>query len=203
MSEFTSSDPAEIMAGTPKYPSREDTLKTVQDKFPGHIAWASDRGSFSGNRVITFVEGGAQGLEPTDEGVLIEQMKLKGMFEEGADAAPEAIMNLYFSTRSNLLVVDMAVSETTITILVTTQLDGDDLEEFQEVNRRIQIEMRPWREERAAAKQKAADEVRENQRLIEVGRKAETYNLNGKYDKVLEENKALKAKLAYFEKDGE
>lgn len=170
MSEFTSKDPAEILAATPKYPNREDTLKSVQDKFPGHIVWASDRGSFSGNRLVTFMEGGAQGLEQEDALLFVEQMKIAHM---DITASPEDVANLYFSLRANLLVVNLTTSETTITMLITTQLDDDDLAEFQEVTTRVQLGMREWRE--ARAQQKLADQaaILEERRLAEVGRKYE------------------------------
>ncbi len=161
-------DPAEILAGQPKYPRREDTEKSVMDKFPGHITWATDRGSFSGNRVVTFVAGGAQGLEQEDEMLYIEQCRAAGLLD--GEAAPEALMNLYFSKRANLLVVDMAVSETTITVLMTTQLDDEDLEELNERQTAVEVHMREWREARAQRKATAAAAVLEEKRLADVGR---------------------------------
>jgi hypothetical protein len=168
--ELAKYDPAELLAGQPKYPRREDTMKSVMDKFPGHITWASDRGSFSGNRVVTFMAGGAQGLEQEDAAIFIEQMKLAGL---DIESSPEDVMNLYFSKRANLLVVDLTVSETTLTVLMTTQLDDDDLAELNERQVAVEIHMREWREKRAEAKAQEGLQIKENARLMEVGRNYE------------------------------
>lgn len=170
MSEFTSTDPAEVLSERPHGPTREQTMKTVQEKYPGHISWASDRANFAGCRIVTFMEGGAQGLTREDELVLIAQMKEKDL---NGSASPEEIANLYFSTRANLLVVDMKVSADTITMLLTTQLDEEDLEEFVEVNTRVQLGMREWREEKAKQREAEQEKAREILRLAEVGRKYE------------------------------
>ena len=46
----------------------------------------------------------------------------------------------------------------------------EDLEEFMEVNRRVSLEMREWRENKAKARLAEAEKIREERRLIEVGR---------------------------------
>lgn len=178
---FTSTDPTEIASQTPKGPTREQTLKAVQDKWPGHISWVSDRANFSGCRVIRFEWGTVLGLEAADDALFREQM-LKEREDKNPDAvaSPEQLANLYFSTRANLLVVDMKISDSTIVVLMTTQLDEEDLEELQEVNRRVQIDMREWREKREEAKLKAVEAHREERRLIEVGKTAEAHNLAGR-----------------------
>lgn len=199
MSDMTSKDPTEVLTQVPTYPTREQTLKAVQEKFPGHISWASDRANFSGCRLVTFVDGGALGLEKNDEALFIAEMKLTGL---DLESPAEEVMNLYFSTRANLLVVQTMPTEQGITIFMTTQLDDDDLEEFQEVQSRVQLGMREWREERAKRKQEEWEKVKEERRLVEVGRKAEAYNLNGRYEEVLQENKELKAKLLHVAENG-
>ncbi len=67
----------------------------------------------------------------------------------------------------------MKPSADTITMLVTTQLDDEDLEEFQEASRHTEMHMREWRAQRAADKEKEAEKLRENMRLMEVGRNYE------------------------------
>lgn len=163
-------DPSEVLSVRPMIPTREQTLKTLQEKYPGHISWASDRANFAGCRIVTFMDGGAAGLERNDEQELVNQMKKAGL---DLEATPEQVMNLYFSTRANLLVVDLKISESTITILVTTQLDEDDLDEFNEQARITEIHMRDWREKRAAQREAQAAEIRENRRLMEVGKNYE------------------------------
>lgn len=175
-SKFTSTDPAEILSSAPHRPTREQTVKTVQDKWPGHITLASDRASFSGCRIVTFAPSGAYGL--TDEDVAVfAQERAKTVCHNA-----EAMMNLYFSTRANLLMLDWKLGPEvdTITVVITTQLDAEDLEEMQEVNVRVNLEMREWREKRAKEKAERQAEALEERRLIEVGRTAETYNLAGR-----------------------
>lgn len=172
---FTSTDPAEIHSTPPYRPTREQTFKTVQDKWPGHITLASDRASFSGCRIVTFTSEGAYGLTDDDDDVFATERA------ETACYNPEDMMNLYFSTRANLLVLDWKLAvDGGITVVVTTQLDAEDLEEMQEVNTRVNLEMREWREKRAKEKAERQAEAMEERRLIEVGRTAETYNLAGR-----------------------
>lgn len=187
-------DPSELLAQQPKGPSREQTLKTVMDKYPGHISWASDRANFAGCRVITYTEGGACGLEREDEGKFIQQMK-DALGAAALDATPEEVMNLYFSTRANLLIVDMKVADGAITVLVTTQLDDEDLEEFNEAQTRVNLEMREWREEKAKEREQALEAQREQARFAELGRKWETYNLPGKLKELEAENAKLRKLL--------
>lgn len=177
MSEFTSNDPSEIYSTPPHQPSREQTAKTVQDKWPGHISWASDRANFAGCRVITFSDRAlASGLEQADSDLFAKQLEADGRL-----MTAQEMMNLYFSTRANLLVVQMLVAaDSSVTVLVTTQMDADDLEELQEVQTRVNLDMREWRKKRADEREKVAAAAREERRLIEVGRNAETYNLAGR-----------------------
>lgn len=165
----------EIMADVPMAPKREKGIKTLMDKYPGHISWASDRANFSGCRIVTFTENNALGLEKEDAEVFQKQlMELEDAHPDDFLTA-ETIANLYFSTRGNLLVVDTKVTSMGITMLITTQLDEDDLEELQETQTRINLEMREWREEREKRKLAEMEAFKEEKRLADVGRKAEQY----------------------------
>lgn len=187
---FTSTDPAEIHSTPPYRPTREQTFKTVQDKWPGHITIASDRASFSGCRVITFCEGTVLGLTQEDKEAFVGDLTAHG----ASITTPEDAMNLYFSKRANLLMLDWKLDGVGgITCFVTTQLDAEDLEEMQEVNTRVNLEMREWREKRAKEKAERQAEAMEERRLIEVGRTAETYNLAGRV-------RELEAELAEMRK---
>lgn len=193
MSE-TNVGPEEVLSQTPKYPTREQTLKAVQDKYPGHITWATDRGSFSGGREIYFGSGYVEGLEEEDRAIFEAQCK-----EKFKGPAPSSdLANLYFSKRANLLVVDRQVTDDGIAYIITTQLDAEDLEEFEEVQKRVQLDMREWRERREKDKQQALEDAAEERRLIEVGRKAETYAVFKRNreleDEVTELRKQLKKK---------
>lgn len=174
-------DPAEVLANQPVYPKREDSLKSVQDKFPGHVVMASDRASFSGCRILRFGLGAVEGLEVEDEKVFARQCKEAGYYasdgflktaEHGTPAAEE-LANLYFSKRANLLVVNQMADSGELVLFVTTQLDEDDLEEMQEFQTRVQLGMREWREERAKRKEEELAAFREERRLLEVGRSYE------------------------------
>lgn len=181
----------ELMADKPKGPSREQTTKMLLDKYPGHISWASDRANFSGCRVVTFYGGGAVGLTPED-GKLFEQQCEAAFKDSEHGASPEDAMNLYFSTRANLLVVNMATGDgVTITCLITTQLDDEDLEELQESQQFLEVHMRKWREDRAKRREAEATSVAEIRRLAAIGKKVEEHNLLNKL-RELEEKLAAK-----------
>ena len=194
---MTDIDASEVFSERPKGPSREQTQKTVYDKFPGHISWATDSANFSGCRIITFYDDlTASGLSVDDAAQLEAQLEaqLAELSEDQRAYMMAAdLMNLYFSKRANLLLVHMMPGTEQITCLITTQLDEDDLAEFEEVQRRVQLDMREWREKRDKDREEAAQAAREERRLIEVGRKAETYNLFAKLRELEEEVKALKA----------
>jgi hypothetical protein len=159
------------MADVPKGPNREQKTKMLMDKYPGHISWASDRANFSGCRLIRFTPTETTGLEVEDAERFLTQLGTT-VVESAEDAA-----NLYFSIRANLLVVDTKIDGDDIVMLVTTQLDDDDLAELQETQTRIQLGMREWKEQREAEKEKEREALIEERRLIEVGRKAEQYNV--------------------------
>ncbi len=175
MTEQTIQAQPEVLADIPKSPTREQKTKMLMDKYPGHISWASDRANFSGCRLIRFGHDGATGLEKEDDEAFAQQLDAE--FGENYTPSPETCANLYFSKRANLLVVDTKIDPAGIVMLVTTQLDDDDLEELQETQKRIQLDMREWREQRNAEKQKEIEARAEERRLIEVGRKAEEFNV--------------------------
>lgn len=172
-------DAAELLSTMPHRPKREQTLKTVMDKWPGHITVANDRASFSGCRIIEFqTTGTVTGLEVDDADVYYAQLKDVSDAEIGW--GPADYMNLYFSHRANLLCIDWKPTETGILCIVTTQLDDEDLEEFQEAQVRVNLEMRDWRERKAKEREAAEADAREQRRLAAVGKSAETYNLAGR-----------------------
>lgn len=175
-------------------------FKTLVDKQPGHIMWANDRASFAGCRVITFSDIGADGLTPEDGAALTKQLQ-----EANIEAGAEAIANLYFSHRGNLLVLDMRLATdpsrgTVLTFIITTHLDEEDLEEMQEVQQRVNLEMREWKQRRA--ERQAADRERqlEYNRLVEVGRNAEQYKWKEKNRELQERIDELSSELNKLKK---
>jgi hypothetical protein len=194
---MTDIDATEVFSQRPQGPSREQTLKRVQDKYPGHISWATDSANFSGCRVITFSPGaGFRGLEKEDAEQLRKELAEMYGSVPLAEVTAEDVMNLYFSKRANLLLVNVKPLMSGIQCIVTTQLDADDLAEFEEVQRRVQLDMREWRERRDKDKQAELEAAREERRLIEVGRKAETYNLFAKLRELEEEVSKLRKGLS-------
>jgi len=188
MTKTTETALPEVLADKPKGPSREQTTKMLLSKYPGHISWASDRANFSGCRVVSFYSGTVNGLDPDDE-TLFRRQHSEAFTAQGAYRSPEATMNLYFSTRANLLVVDMKPTFDDgigIMCLVTTQLDEEDLEELQESQQFLEVHMRQWREARAERKTRDAANVAEIHRLAAIGKKAEEHNLFEKLRKLEE-----------------
>jgi hypothetical protein len=187
MTDLKTTDEAatEYLADKLKAPERERRTKMLMDKYPGHITWASDRANFSGCRLIRFSDDGVTGLEEEDAKLFEEELA------EVDVGSAEAAANLYFSTRANLMVVDTKITDGAISMLVTTQLDDDDLEELQETQTRIQLGMREWREKRDEEREKERLRLADERRLIEVGRKAEEY---GWVKKIRELEEKLAAK---------
>lgn len=171
-------NPSEVLAELPAQPQREQYEKAVQDKMPGHISYATDRANFPGGRLLEFYFGEVYGMRPEEEEKFIEENP------DFTEMAASELMNAYFARRTNLLVVNMGVIGDGVYALVTSQLDDDDLEEFTEIQRRVQLDMREWRKKRAEKKALEAERVAEHKRLIEVGKKAEQYNLFEKLRKL-------------------
>lgn len=191
------SDPGEILAKLPASPKRETFEKVLQDKWPGHISWANDRANFPGCRLITFGMQGdvvvQYGMEPED-GAEFEAQCL-----DTKPQNPEDAVNLYFAHRANLLVIDMKVHADGITLMVTTQLDDEDLEAFEYAQHLMDAGMAEYRTMKA--KEKAATEVKiaENVKLIELGRKAKDHNLFEKLRTLEERNASLTRQLKDLE----
>lgn len=194
-------NPSDVLSDLPQ-PTREDVRKTVYDKRPGHISWASDRASFGGCRIISFTGGmseppfEAQGLEHEDwlrfMDELDEFIKTVGV-DKSVTVADVA--NLYFSRRANLLVLHMVETMDKLTFIITSQLDDDDMEEFQEVQRRVNLEMREWREKREEERRLDREKLLAERKLVEIGKKAQEYNLFEKLRKLEAENEELKGRL--------
>lgn len=195
-------NPSDVLSDVPQGPKREDTTKSVYDKRPGHISFASDRANFGGCRLIAFTGGATTppfeglGLEVEDSEKFETQVDefIKRVGTSDASVSCYDLANLYFSTRANLLVLNVSkTGSDEVSFLITNQLDDDDLAEFNEIQRRVQLDMREWREKQAEQKAAQAEVLAENRRLVEVGKKAEQH---GFFKKLRE----LEAELAELKK---
>lgn len=187
-------NPAEVFAELPKAASREQVVKTMMDKMPGHIAYATDRANFPGSRVISFYPESVFGLEGDDEERFKEECG--GDF---SDLTPAELVNEYFANRANLLMLQMNVTDSAITMLVTSQMDADDIEEFQEGQRAMSEHMREWRAKKAEQRAKEQAIIDENKKLLALGKKVKEHNLLGKLKEQEQTIEELKQKIAELE----
>lgn len=188
-------DPVELTATIPVHPSREQTEKSLWERQPGHIAWSVGTAHHAGCRVLTFLDSGVEGLMEDDNARFQEELAFKRR-----PSSPAEFMNAYFSTRANLLVVDMKPDCGTLHVIVTNQLDPDDLDimqEIQQLNQQMYAEARKRIEDRnTERRQKLQTEQAEQKRLAAIGKTAEDHNILGRFRELEEENAALRKQLA-------
>jgi len=103
-------------------------------------------------------------------------------------------VNEFFTAHANLLVTFIAPGTSSIAVLYTNQLDGDDLKEFQDFSREWVLHKRERDakradEDREAAKRQQEAEA-ETRRLLALGKKCEEHHK--KIDAQLQELKQLK-----------
>lgn len=151
---------------------------------PGHIAIASPNGNFPGCKLLHVtaqVNNWDDGIDPTIDAKIREALGV----EEGEGVNPVAYVNEFFRQQGGLLVVDLHVHPNgAVSVLYTNQLEGEELEEFQEFSHTVSAHMQEWRRKRDEAKAeeeqkklRAMDDARE---LIEMGKKAKEHNLFAK-----------------------
>lgn len=187
-------NPAEVFAELPKGGTREQVVKTMMDKMPGHIALATDRANFPGCRLVFFSHEAVSGLEGDDYAKF--QDECGGDF---SDLGPVELVNEYFSRRANLLMLQMSINDGGITVLLTTQMDDEDIEEFQEGQRFMAEHMREYRAKKAKQLEEQKAVIEENKKLLALGKKVKDHNLLGKLKQQEEEIEDLKQKIAELE----
>jgi len=172
---------------------------------PGNINWAGERGAFPGCRLVEFTSDGAYGLSDEDATTLVAQ---SGSMRR--DAA--SLANLYFKHRANLLVVNTWVdSGGSFWVLITNQMEGDELDDFQEYSRFVSEHMEEYRTKRDLRKRKVDEDKlaqeADDKALIELGKKEKAGNFvkrardaEEEIERVKKENIKLKARLAKLEK---
>lgn len=195
--------PVAAMAGiepSSKYSTLQEYVprdRRLVVNWPGLISIAGDRGYFPGCRLVSFANDCCpQGLSIEDADALLRQLEKASWV--GVTSADQ--LNTFAQYRGNLAIVDWRIDNSgRIHCLITTQLDGENLEDFQEAGRILEIEMRRLREERAA---KAAEQVEaaskkqaDDAEVMVLGRKAKEHNLLGKLRELEEENFDLKRRI--------
>lgn len=182
----------ETLSDQAQGPTREQTQKTLMDKYPGHISWATDRANFSGCRMIEFRNHDVVGLERADAERFIAEIQSARDPERAFPLEAVEVMNLYFSTRANLLIIDLNVTVTGIVCLITTQLDDEDLQMMEDVRQLNQVAMREIQIKRDAAREARRAQEKEDKRLLAWAKQAEAHNLAGRLRELEQENAQLR-----------
>lgn len=182
----------ETLSDQAQGPTREQTQKTLMDKYPGHISWATDRANFSGCRMIEFRNHDVVGLERADAERFIAEVQAGADPERAFPLEAVEVMNLYFSTRANLLIIDLNVTVTGIVCLITTQLDDEDLQMMEDVRQLNQVAMREIQIKRDAAREARRAQEKEDKRLLAWAKQAEAHNLAGRLRELEQENAQLR-----------
>lgn len=124
---------------------------------PGNINWAGEKGAYPGCRLIEVHGEGIEGLEQADQDNFTKQVEDDGGFAKHDVAS---LANLFFKHRANLLSINTCIDAAgSFWVLYTNQLEGDELEDFQEYSSFVSAHMEEYREKRAAARAKE-DEAR-------------------------------------------
>lgn len=191
---------------TPKQYSAPKRRLTVE--WPGNVTVTGPRGYYPGCRMVRFADATAP------EGISIEDClrlaeELCAVEKNGAVNWPSAIdqVNCYFDHRSNLAFVDMSMNSAGYAIsgLITRQLDGKELDDFQEASQELQALMdkrADARREEAAKAAAVVDEAAEKEKAyLEVGKTAVEQNLLGQLKALKRENHELKEQVALLLKE--
>lgn len=165
-------------------------------EFPGHVTITGPRGYYPGCRAVSFYDG----VEP--EG-LSEQDVAELLTACGGVEWPSAVeqVNTFFATHANLAFVDMSLQSDghAISGMLTRQLDGKELQQFQEAATIMEATIADIRERDAKkeAEEESAQAKAEAERaeLLALGKKAKDHNLLNRLKEQDEEIAKLKAEL--------
>jgi hypothetical protein len=182
--------------------------------WPGLISVAGDRGYFPGCRMVRFEDFMTPvGLSTEDTSLLQKQCLAAGpnltWMTNDIQTWPAAAdqLNVFAQWRGNLNVVDWRIDNSgKYHLLITTQLDAENLEDFQFAGQVLERAMRERKEERAATREelKAAEAKAELEMrdLVEVGKKAREHNLFQKLRDLEVEVLELKRQVKQAKKGG-
>lgn len=177
--------------------------RKAMSNWPGLVSVAGERGYYPGCRALTFHE------KPSyTEGLTEEEYAewLKEWDTEVHDSGPAAQVNKFFEKYGNLTIVQLDVDDAgKWHMLVTTQLEKEELEDMQAAAEILDREMQKRRQEREEAmeevKKQEREEAAENARLIALGKKAEEHNLLAKLKELAEQNEHLQKELKKLRKE--
>lgn len=181
-------DPAEAIATTSIPRGRGYAIKR-----PGNIAWAAENGNYPGCRLIRVTPTGVWGVDAAAD------LAVRTAVGCGDGLEPVPYVNEFFRQHGGLLVVNMQVDEMGITLLYTNQLEGEELEEFQEASSALAEHMEKWRakreEEKAAALALKAQHEAEYDALVALGKKVRAHNILSRFKELEAELAQVKAEL--------
>lgn len=152
---------------------KDHTMRKVEDEYPGKMAVAETRGTYSGCKMAAF-----RGKTPSDVSTLV---------------------NEFFAANPGLLVVDIKYTaepdgHQTAWLLYTAEVDQDYIMAInrygEEIKRKLAEERAEQLEAEARAEEAAEKEEENRKVLIEKGRKCEEH-----HRPLLEENRKLKDEL--------
>lgn len=146
---------------------------------PGHINVATDKGNYPGCRLAFFHhEGFVEGLMPEDKTALEQQVRESGL---NYPVSVPDMVNLYFSHRANLLVVDIIPTQDGLWVEWTNQLEGNTVSLFTKFSQAWsaveQAIMDRDAEEKEAELKAQADKEAEEKALITLGKNVRDQNL--------------------------
>lgn len=147
--------------------------------------------SIPGNRALVFVNGGVEGAHPDDADELLDQAG--GNFVNHSAAE---LFNLYFLHRANLIITDWKLDGENIAVMITTQLDKEQVDDMTEVQQVVNDEMAKRRQaredEKAKAEEKQESLEKETRRKLLLAEKAEKQG----WENRIKELEDLNAKLS-------
>jgi hypothetical protein len=155
--------------------------------------------SIPGNRALVFTDGGLEGAHPDDFDELVDQAGGGMLGHSAAD-----LFNLYFLHRGNLIITDWKLDGTSIAVMITTQLDKEQLDDMGVVQEVVNTEMAKRRQaredEKAQAEEKQAELEHETRRKLLLAEKAEKQGWENRIKELEETNAKLSKDIKALKK---
>lgn len=190
LDETATPDPAIVPERANTSIHKEDADRVLMNKLPGFISDMSRGANHPGCRMVMFSYSYINGL---DEEVYKDFMSAINPAESWN---PAYLMNEFFKRYANYYLANVWVTEDGIYCLYSSILDTQDTQDLAEISMEVRKQMNKKRAEREA-KQREEEEAKktETEKLLELGRKAQEYNLIERLRELEEENKALKQNI--------
>lgn len=152
-----------------------------------------------GNRAIKFGQGYVAGLAKED---LEDLQKQAG--EAFRTAPAEYLFNLYFLHRANLIITDWRATDECVTVMITTQLEREQVDDLSLVQQVVDSEMSKLRQQREEEREKEAEKQvtleKETARLLALAQKAEKQGWENRITELEELNKKLSKDIKALKK---